>query len=122
MMKNIIKWLSIITFLSATVTVAGIFYEGMVLKWLSWIGTSIIITDVLFLIATLVGVFYYKEIKMLFYSHLFSMFLIMIALALTLIYGENIPKFLFLLWEFYILYFYGIVVSKQLWQRYLQKS
>ena len=31
-MKNLIKILSIITFISATVTVASIFYEGMILK------------------------------------------------------------------------------------------
>ena len=121
-MKQLIKTLSVITFLSATVTVASVCYEGMVLKWLSWIGTSIIITDALFLVASLVGVFYYKEVKILFYSHLFSILLIMIALALTLIYGENIPKLLFLLWEFYILYFYGIIVCKKMWQKNLRKS
>ena len=121
-MKKVVKWLSIIAFLSATVTVAGVCYEGMVLKWFSWVGTSIIITDAFFLIASLVGVFYYKEIKMLFYSHLFSIFLIMIALALTLTFGKNIPKFLFLLWEFYILYFYGIIVCKKMWQKNPRKS
>jgi len=110
------------TFISATVTVAGIFYEGMILKWLSWVGMSIITTDIFFLITTLIGIFYYKGFKMLFYSHLFSLFLIMIALVLTLIYGKNIPKFLFLLWEFYILYFYGIVVCKKIWQKNPRKS
>jgi len=28
------------TFLSATVTVASIFYEGMVLKWFSYVGIT----------------------------------------------------------------------------------
>ena len=41
-MKNLIKVLSITTFLSATVTVASIFYEGMVLKWFSYVGISIL--------------------------------------------------------------------------------
>ena len=121
-MKQLIKTLSIITFLSATVTVSGILYEGMILQWLSWIGISIRITDVFFLIATLVGVFYYKGIKALFYSHLFSLLLIVIAIMLTVISGDNIPKFLFLLWEFYILYFYGIIVCKQFWQKNPRKS
>jgi hypothetical protein len=35
-MEKIIKFLSVITFLSATVTVAGIFYEGMILKWFTF--------------------------------------------------------------------------------------
>ena len=115
-MRNLIKILSIITFLSATITVASIFYEGMILKWLPYVGISILITDIFFLITTVVGVFYYKENKTLFYSHLFSIFVILIGIIITLIFGKNMPKFLFLLWEFYILYFYGIVVCEKLWQ------
>jgi len=115
-MKNLIKVLSIITFLSATVTVASIFYEGTVLKWFSFVGTSILITDISFLITTIAGIFYYKNNKVLFYSHLFSLFVILVGIIITLIFGKDIPKILFLLWEFYILYFYGIVVCKKLWQ------
>ena len=116
-MKNLIKTLSIITFLLATITVASIFYEGMILKWLPYVGVSILITDIFFLITTVVGIFYYKENRTLFYSHLFSFFVILIGIIITLIFGKNIPKFLFLLWEFYILYFYGIIVCKKLWQK-----
>jgi hypothetical protein len=116
-MKNLIKTLSIITFLLATITVASIFYEGLVLKWFSYVGISILITDISFLIATVFGVFYYKNNKTLFYSHLFSIFVILVGIIVTLIFGKNIPKILFLLWEFYILYFYGIVVCKKLWQK-----
>jgi len=36
-MKQLVKSLSIATFFSATVTVVGIFYEGMVLQWFSWV-------------------------------------------------------------------------------------
>jgi hypothetical protein len=112
----IIKILSIITFLSASVTVAGISYEGLVLEWFSYVGISILITDVFFLIATIVGVFYYKRNRILFYSHLFSTFVISVGIILTLTLGEDIPKILFLCWEFYILYFYGIIVCRKLWQ------
>jgi len=119
-MKNLVKTLSIVTFLSATVTVASIFYEGMILKWLSYAGVSILITDILFLMATITGVFYYRRNKLLFYFHLLSLFVIFVGIIVTLIFGKDIPKFLFLLWEFYILYFYGIVVCKRLWQ--IEKS
>jgi hypothetical protein len=115
-MKNIIKILSIITFLSATVTVASICYEGMILEWLSLVGVSILVTDILFLLTTIAGIFYYKSNKILFYSHLTSLFVIFFGVIITLIFGRDIPKILFLLWEFYILYFYGIVVCKKLWQ------
>ena len=116
-MKNLIKVLSIITFLSATITVASICYEGMILQWLSYVGISIYLTDILFLLSTLIGVFYYKDNNILFYSHLFSVFVIIAGIVISLILGENIPKILFILWEFYILYFYGIVVCKKMWEK-----
>ena len=121
-MKNLIKTLSIITFISVTITVASICYEGMVLEWLSFVGILISITDILFLLATIFGVFYYKKNKILFYSHFFSIFVILTGTIIILIFGENIPKFLFLLWEFYILYFYGITVCKKWWRKNLRKS
>jgi hypothetical protein len=113
----IIKTLSILTFISATITVAGIFYEGMVLKWFSFVGVSIYFTDSSFLVTTIVGIFYYKRNKTLFYSHLLSSLVIVIGIIISLIYGKDIPKILFLLWVFYILYFYGIVVCKNLWKK-----
>ena len=116
-MKNLVKVLSIMTFLSATITVASICYEGMILKWFSFVGISILITDILFLIATIAGIVYYKNNRTLFYAHLLSIFIILIGVIITLIFGKNIPKILFLLWEFYILYFYGIVVCKKWWQK-----
>jgi hypothetical protein len=121
-MKNLIKLLSITTFLSATVTVASIFYEGMILEWLSFVGIFILITDILFLLATIAGVYYFKNNKTLFYSHLFSILLIIVGIIILLMVGRNIPKILFLFWEFYILYFYGIFVCKQLWNTRLEKS
>ena len=122
-MKNIIKLLSITTFISATVTVASICYEGMILEWLSFVGVSILVTDISFLVATITGIFYYKSNKKLFYSHLFSLFVILVGIVITLIFGrDDIPKFLFLLWEFYILYFYGIVICKKLWQKEICKN
>jgi len=116
-MKNLVKALSIITFLSATITVASIFYEGLILEWLSFVGISILITDILFLLATIVGIFYYRENKILFYSHLLSLFVIFVGIIVYLIFGKDLPSFLFLLWEFYILYFYGIIVCKKWWQK-----
>ena len=114
-MRYLIKTLSIITFLSATITVAAIFYEGLVLKWFSFVGVSIIATDVIFLLATIIGVFYYKGNKTIFVVHLFSIFVIIVGIIITLIFGKEIPKILFLLWEFYILYLYGVIVCKKLW-------
>ena len=119
-MKNLVKTLSITTFLSATVTVAGIFYEGLVLQWFTFVGVSMHVTDILFLMATITGLLYYKNNKPLFYSHLLSAAVILAEIIIMVIFGEGMPKILILLWEFYILYFYGIVVSKKLWQKIIQ--
>jgi len=54
--------------------------------------------------------------KTLFYSHLFSILVILAGIVIHFIFGKDIPKILFLLWEFYILYFYGIIVCKKLWK------
>ena len=116
-MKNLIKALSIITFVSSSITVASICYEGMVLEWFPYVGISIIITDTFFLLATVAGIFYYQRNKTLFYSHLFSFFVVLAGIIITLLFGKEIPKFLFLLWEFYILYFYGVAVCTKWWQK-----
>ena len=116
-MKVLVKALSVLTFLLVTATVASIFYEGMVLEWFSFVGILILATDISFLIATFIGIFYYKNNKTLFYSHLFSILVIAVGIIITLIFGKNIPKILFMLWEFYILYFYGIIICKKLWQK-----
>jgi hypothetical protein len=115
-MKNLIKILSIITFALGTLTVANIFYEGLILKWLDYVGTLILLTDIAFLLATIAGLFYYKKHKLLFISHLFSAIIIVIAIIIA-IFKIDFSKWLFMLWEFYILYFYGIIVAKKLWKK-----
>jgi hypothetical protein len=110
----IIKTMTILTFLSSTITVASICYEGMILEWLAYVGVSIVMTDVLFVLATIVGLFYYKNNKVLFRSHLFSIIVISVGVIITLIFGKDIPKILFLLWEFYIFFFYGIIICKRI--------
>ncbi|MCL2597264.1 MAG: hypothetical protein FWD66_06345 [Paludibacter sp.] len=114
-MKTIVKILNVTTFALASVTVASIFYEGMILEWLSFVGILIPLTDILFLLATIVGIFYYKKHKMLFISHLFSIFIICIGIIITIIFGKDMPKWLFVIWEFYILYFYGTISIKKMW-------
>jgi hypothetical protein len=98
-------------------TVAGIFYEGLILKWLDYVGSLILLTDIAFLLATIAGLFYYKKHKLLFLCHLFSAIIIVIAIILGL-FKIEFSKWLFLLWEFYILYFYGIIIAKKLWNYY----
>ena len=114
-MKNLIKILSITTFVLSTATVASIFYEGMVLQWFSFVVIFILLTDIFFFLTTIAGLFYYKNNKSLYYSHLVSILMICVAIVITIIYSRDVPKWLFTLWEFYILFFYGYVVTRKLW-------
>jgi hypothetical protein len=98
----------------ATLTVASVFYEGLIVQWLNFVGTLILLTNIAFFITTIAGLFYYKAHKPLFISHLFSLAIIVVAIIIA-IFKIEIAKWLFLLWEFYILYFYGIIVVKGLW-------
>jgi len=120
-MKNFIKILSITTFILSTATVISIFYEGMVLKWFPFVGKLIFLTDISFLITSIAGLFYYKKAGSLFFGHLFSLFVIFVGILVTIIFDRDIPKVLFTLWTFYILYFYGFIVMKKLWNLENQK-
>ena len=113
LMQRLLHWLSILTFFSATLTVASICYEGMTLQWFSFVAIAICFTDLFFLAATLAGLVYYRNRKPIFYGYLLSAFVIVAGIIVTLVFHRDIPKILFLLWEFYILYFYGIVVCRK---------
>jgi hypothetical protein len=115
-MKNLIKILSIITFILSSATVISIFYEGMILKWLSFVEILILSTDILFLLSTIFGTIYYRKNKTLFYSHLFSILIIIMSIIIILIYNKNVPKLLFTIYEFYIFYFYFITIIKKWWK------
>ena len=114
-MKQLTKILSIITFILSTATVASIFYEGMRLQWFSFVRIFILLTDIFFLLTTIAGLFYYKNNKYLFYGHLLSLSVICVAIVIMIIFGKDMPKWLVMLWEFYILYFYGLAVARKWW-------
>jgi hypothetical protein len=114
-MKTLIKILSITTFMLSTATVVSIFYEGMLLRWFSFVKIFIFLTDIFFLLTTFAGLFYYKNNKLLFFWHLISLLVICIGIVIMIIFGKDIPKWLFTFWEFYILYFYGLVVARKWW-------
>ena len=120
-MQRLLHWLSILTFISSTLTVASICYEGMILQWFSFVAIAICFTDLFFLAATVAGLVYYRNRKPIFYGYVLSAFVIVAGIIVTLVFHRDIPKILFLLWEFYILYFYGIVVCKKLWIRRKKK-
>ena len=114
-MRMLIKILSIVTFTLSTATVASIFYEGMLLQWFPFVRIFILLTEIFFLLTTVAGLFYYKNNKSRFYTHIISLLVICVAIVIMIIFGKDMPKWLFTLWVFYILYFYGLAVAGKWW-------
>src|SRR5215469_346163 len=102
--ERIIKILDInnfLVFLFATATVISIFYQGLTLKWYTFVPVLFISTDILFIITTILHLIFNRKIKILFYFNIFSGLLIAVAIVLKIL---NIEYFHwgFTLWNFYI--------------------
>ncbi len=112
-MNRFIKIIHIIVFLFASLVVGSIFYEGLTLKWYSFVPVLMLTMDVLFIISTVINVIYFRKNKPLFFINLFSAVLIFAALVMKVLHIEY-PQWTILLWDFYILYLYGFFVIKQI--------
>jgi len=106
---KILNIINFLVFLFATATVISIFYQGLTLKWYTFVPVLFISTDILFIVATILHLIFNRRVKNLLYFNIFSSLLIAIAVVLKIL---NIEYFHwgFTLWNFYILYFYGIQV------------
>jgi hypothetical protein len=112
-MKIIIRIFHIIVFIFATLTVASIFYEGQTLQWYPFVGVLILVTDVLFIISTILNLIYFRKARAMFFINLFSAVLIVIAVLMKVMNCEY-PAWTILLWNFYVLYLYGYCVIKRI--------
>ena len=107
--EKIMKILNVINsfvFLFATATIMSIFYEGLVLKWFTFVPFLMIVTDVSFIVATVLNILFNRKTKILFFLNIFSVVFIGIAIIM-LILNIPYPHWSLVFWNFYILYFYG---------------
>ena len=115
-LRRISGVLDIIVFAAATFAIAGVFYEGMTLKWYDIVGILVICMDYSFIPATIIHLVTDRNNKSFFF-HLFSLFLIAAAVVIKIA-GMAYPAITLVMWYFYIWFLYGGIIVK----RYIQHS
>lgn len=103
---KILKILNNLVFLLATAVVISIFYEGLALKWYPYVPVLILTTDICFIAATILNLIIKRKVKILFCFNIFSIVLIGAAVIMKVM-NISYPLWCLVLWNFYILYFYG---------------
>jgi hypothetical protein len=106
---KILNIINSIVFLFATAVVMSVFYEGVVLKWYTFVPVLMIVTDVSFIVATILNIAFNRKIKIVFFFNIFSALFIGIAIIMKILYIPY-PQWGMVIWNFYILYFYGTQV------------
>ena len=106
-MSKIANLIDKIVFIATTLAIAGVFYEGMELKWFSIVGVLILCMDYSFLIATIIHLIIDRKSKWM-RVHIFSLIIILVAIAMKIL-GVAYPTISLVLWYFYIWFLYGII-------------
>ena len=106
-MRKFINIINSLVFLSASMLVISIFYEGLTLKWYAFVPILIVVTDFGFIAATVLNLIINRKVKLLFWFNIFSGLLICVAVIMKIM-RMDYPQWTLVFWHFYILYFYGI--------------
>ena len=109
-MRKITGIVDIVVFVAATLAIAGVFYEGMTLKWYDFVGILVVCMDYSFMPATLLHLLSDRKEKTV-WLHLFSLIIIIIAVIMKIASIEY-PAIALVLWYFYIWFFYGYLIIK----------
>lgn len=100
-----------VVFICTTLAIAGVFYEGMTLKWYGFVGILVICMDYTFLPATVLHLIADKKDRRII-PHVLS--LLMIAAAVIMkIAGIAYPAVTLVLWYFYIWFLYGSLIVRR---------
>ena len=111
-LRKVLRILDIFVFVATTLAIAGVFYEGMTLKWYDVVGILVICMDYSFMPATIIHLIVDRRQKMIWF-HVFSLVIILIAVAMKLA-GIGYPAITLVLWYFYIWFLYGALNVKAL--------
>ncbi len=114
-LPKIMGIVDVFVFAATTLAIAGVFYEGMTLKWYDFVGALVICMDYSFMPATILHLLADRKEKTI-WIHLFSLLIIIIAVIMKFATVEY-PAITLVLWYFYIWFFYGYLIIK----RYLIK-
>ena len=84
-LNKISRVLDVAVFVFTTMAIAGVFYEGMTLKWYNIVGVLVVCMDYTFMPATILHLIMDRNDKW-FALHIFSMILIIAAVLLLAVY------------------------------------
>ena len=107
-LKKIVGVMDMAVFAFTTLAIAGVFYEGMTLKWYDIVGIFVICMDYSFMPTTILHLIVDRKNKWIF-IHLFSMALIVVAIIMKIL-GIAYPAITLLLWYFYLWFLYGSIL------------
>lgn len=107
---RVIRVIDLVVFTATTLAIAGVFYEGMTLKWYDLVGVLVICMDYSFMPATVIHLITDRKEKTI-WLHLFSMIIIIIAVVMKFA-AVDYPAITLVLWYFYIWFFYGFLIMK----------
>ncbi len=110
-LQTVTRMADAVVFICTTLAIAGVFYEGMTLKWYGFVGILVICMDYTFMPATILHLIADKKDKCIL-PHLLS--LLMIAAAVIMkIAGIAYPAVTLVLWYFYIWFLYGSILVRR---------
>lgn len=109
--RKITGIIDIVVFVATTLAIAGVFYEGMTLKWYDFVGILVICMDYSFMPATILHLITDRKEKTI-WIQLFSLAIIVAAVIMKLASMEY-PAITLVLWYFYIWFFYGFLIVRR---------
>ena len=110
-LKKLINIMDILVFVFTTLAIAGVFYEGMTLKWYDIVGIFVICMDYSFMLTTILHLIADKKDKW-YAVHVFSLMLIVVAIVMKIA-GIAYPAITLLLWYFYLWFLYGSILVRR---------
>ncbi len=110
-LQKIIPAADIIVFVCTTLAIAGVFYEGMTLKWYGFVGILVVCMDYTFMPATILHLIADKKDRHIL-PHIISLVMIVTAVIMKLA-GAEYPAVTLVLWYFYIWFLYGSLIVRR---------
>ena len=114
-LQKIIPAADIIVFVCTTLAIAGVFYEGMTLKWYGFVGILVVCMDYTFMPATILHLIADKKDRHIL-PHIISLVMIVTAVIMKLA-GAEYPAVTLVFWYFYIWYLYGSLIVRRICRR-----
>ena len=111
LLGKVSRVLDVAVFVFTTMAIAGVFYEGMTLKWYDIVGVLVVCMDYTFMPATILHLIVGRNDKWI-ALHIFSMILIIAAVVMK-VGGIPYPAITLVFWYFYLWFLYGSILIRR---------